>query len=106
VLVLDEDVSHTARASQRLADELRIVFLFLPKRSPHLNPMDHLWRAAKGVAAANHQYQDLTDELDRVLSYFYSLSPVDVRRKAGILSPDFWLRRAFSDLCQNFCGPT
>ena len=42
VLLLDEDPSHTARASQHLAAELGIELLWLPKRSPELNPMEHL----------------------------------------------------------------
>ena len=43
LLLLDEDASHTARASQQLAAELNIRLLWLPKRCPELNPMDHLW---------------------------------------------------------------
>jgi transposase len=98
VLLLDEDASHTAHASLRLADELGIVLHFLPKRSPHLNPVDHLWRAAKNSAAANHQYASLEEELDRVVSYLCALPPHEVLRKAGILSKDFWLRRELSAL--------
>ena len=46
-LVLDEDSSHTAHASQFLAAKLGIRLLWLPKRCPELNPMDHLWRAPR-----------------------------------------------------------
>ncbi|MBF5046137.1 MULTISPECIES: IS630 family transposase [Myxococcaceae] len=106
VLVLDSDASHTARASQRLADELLILLVFLPKRCPHLNPMDHLWRAAKGDVLANHQYASLDDELDRTASYLWSLSPQEVLTKAGILSPTFWIRRLRANLCKNFLGLT
>lgn len=55
VLVLHEDPSHTARASQRLAATLGITLLWLPKRSPELNPMDHLWQSVKQKVCANHQ---------------------------------------------------
>lgn len=106
VLVLDEDASHTARASQALADTLDIVLLFLPKRCPHLNPMDHLWRAAKNGVLANHQYASLDDELDRAVSYLWSLSPEDVLTKAGIRSPSFWVGSLRAPLCKNFPGPT
>src|SRR5205823_9588147 len=41
-LLLDEDSSHTAAASRARAEELGVELLWLPKRSPHLNPMDHL----------------------------------------------------------------
>ena len=52
-LLLDEDSSHTARASQHLAAELGIELLWLPKRSPELNPMEHLWRAANATERMN-----------------------------------------------------
>ncbi len=106
VLVLDEDSSHTAHLSLALADELGIVLLFLPKRSPHLNPVDHLWRAVKKAICANHQYSDLEDELNQVVNYLYSLSPHQVLTKAGICSPDFWVGCLRPPLCKNFFGPT
>ncbi|XXF79779.1 transposase [Myxococcaceae bacterium GXIMD 01537] len=106
VLVLDEDSSHTAHASRALADALCIVLLWLPKRSPHLNPMDHLWRAAKKGVLANHQYSSLDDELDRAVSYLWSLSPQEVLKKAGILSPTFWLHSLRANVCRNFLGLT
>jgi len=55
VLLLDEDSSHTAGGSRALAEELDIELLWLPKRSPHFNPMDHRWRHGKEVKSANHQ---------------------------------------------------
>ena len=58
-LLLDEDSSHTAEDSQDEADELGIELLWLPKRSPHLNPMDHLWRHGKEGMSANHQYPSI-----------------------------------------------
>jgi transposase len=98
VLILDENSSHTAHASLALADELGIVLLFLPKRSPHLNPMDHLWRSAKQKVCANRQYTGLDDEIDRVVNYLWSLSPREVLTKAGILSPSFWIHRLRPEL--------
>ena len=88
----------TAHASLFLADELGIVLLFLPKRCPHLNPMDHLWRSVKQNVCANRQYTDLDDEIDRVLNYLWSLSTREVLTKAGILSPDFWIHRLRPEL--------
>jgi transposase len=106
VLVLDEDASHTAHRSLALADGLGIVLLFLPKRSPHLNPVDHLWRAVKKAICANHQYADLEDELNQVVNYLYSLSSQEVLTKAGICSPDFWVGCLRPPECKNFFGPT
>jgi hypothetical protein len=48
LLVGFEDPSHTAAGSQSLASALEMEFLWLPKRCPHLNPMDHLWRRSPG----------------------------------------------------------
>lgn len=102
-LILDEDPSHTAKASQHLAAKLGIELLWLPKRSPHLNPMDHLWRAAKQNVAANRQYKDVDDEVERIIAYLSHLTRTEALRKAGILSRHFWLRDV---MLHYFCGPT
>ncbi len=90
-LVLDEESSHTAGTSQRLAPELDMEFLWLPKRSPHLNPMDHLWRHGKEIICANRQYQTIDDQMEAFFLYLYELTPREALRKAGVLSADFWL---------------
>jgi DDE superfamily endonuclease len=91
-LLLDEDSSHTAAESQEVAQELDIELLWLPKRSPHLNPMDHLWRHGKAVMSANHQYDSIDAQVERFIGYLAGLSPHDALRKAGVLSPGFWLK--------------
>lgn len=91
-LLLDEDPIHTAGGSQRLADAFRMELIWLPKRSPHLNPTEHLWRDGKKIACANRQYHTMQEEVDRFLGYLETLPAKDALRKAGILSPDFWLR--------------
>ena len=91
-LLLDEDSSHTAADSQDAADELGIELLWLPKRSPHLNPMDHLWRHGKGVMSANHQYASIDEQVERFISYLSGLSVYEALKKAGIFSKDFWLK--------------
>jgi transposase len=90
-MVLDEDSSHTAGASTALAAGLGIELLWLPKRSPHLNPMDHLWRHGKETICANWQYPSIDDEVEAFLLYLYGLTAKEALRKAGILSGDFWL---------------
>jgi transposase len=90
-LVLDEDSSHTASASTALADRLGIELLWLPKRSPHLNPMDHLWRHAKENTCANWQYASIEDQVDAFFLYLFSLTPTEALDKAGVLSGNFWL---------------
>ena len=96
VLVLDEDPSHTARASQRLAATLGITLLWLPKRCPELNPMDHLWRSVKQKVCANRQETNIDALVARGLRYLRRLPPRAILRKAGVLSRRFWLRGALS----------
>lgn len=91
-LLLDQDSTHTARKSQSLAFALDIKFVWLPARSPELNPMDHLWRHGKQAICANHQYPTIDREVDHFTEYIQGLSTQDALRKAGILSPNFWLR--------------
>jgi hypothetical protein len=91
-LLLDEDRSHTAGASRALAAKHRIDLEWLPKRSPHLNPMDHLWRYPKGAALANRQEASIDDLVKHALATLDNLSNTDALNKAGLLSPDCWLR--------------
>ena len=96
-LLLDEDSSHTAHASIGLARELRIGLIWLPKRCPELNAMDHLWGHAKDEVCANSQASSIDHLVDSFVRYIQSLSPEEARKKAGILSEEFWLREE----CQN-----
>jgi hypothetical protein len=101
-MLLDGDASHTAKASQRLAQRLGIHLLWLPVRSPELNPMDTLWGQAKEVVSANKQYTDIDEQVDLFINYLYSLSNHEALRTSGVLSKKFWLYRALS---KNFCLP-
>jgi len=91
-LLLDENSCHTAQGSLRLAQGLGIQLLWLPKRSPHLNPVEHLWREAKGVLCANYQDACLDHQGGSFIDYLQSLSATQRLRKAGVLSKKFWLR--------------
>jgi transposase len=102
-LLLDGDTSHTAQTSRRLAAKLGITLLWLPTRSPHLNPMDHLWRDVKQNVCANRQDTSIDALVARVIRHMRRLPLRSVLRKAGALSPRFWLRSALS---KYFCGPT
>jgi transposase len=102
-LLLDGDSSHTAGASKRLAAKLDISLLWLPTRSPHLNPMDHLWRDVKQNVCANRQDVSIDLLVARVLRHLRRLPRRSVLRKAGVLSPRFWL---WSALSKHFCPPT
>jgi transposase len=92
-LLLDENPSHTDQQSQSLAEDLNIQLLWLPKRSPHLNPMDQLWGHGKSAVCANYQYKCIEEQVDQFIRYYDDLSPEELLRKAGLLSESFWLYR-------------
>jgi hypothetical protein len=91
-LLLDEDPSHTARASQERAAALGIRLVWLPKRCPELNGMDHLWGHGKDHVCADRQYPDLDAEVERFIAFLSSLSNREALRQAGLLSRNSWLR--------------
>jgi transposase len=68
-LLLDEDSSHTAHASVGLARELEIGLLWLPKRCPELNAMDHVWGHAKDEVCANHQHPSIEHLVDGFIGH-------------------------------------
>ena len=87
--VYDEGLN--ARAAQ-LAAELGIRLVWLPKRCPKLNGMDHLWGHGKDHVCADRQHDDLDAEVERFIAYLRGLSNRDALRQAGLLSENFWLR--------------
>ena len=91
-LLLDEDPSHTAKGSVQLADWFDIDLLWLPKRSPQLNPMDTLWGQGKDVISADKQYATIDEQGERFLRYLESLSAWEALHTAGVYSNGFWLR--------------
>lgn len=91
-LLLDEDPRHKAPDSGLLAEELDMELLWLPKRTPKLNPLDHLWGHAKGKVNANIQRETIEEQVDRFLLYLEGLSPYEALLLAGVLADDFWLR--------------
>ncbi len=97
-MLLDADPSHTAKASLRETEGMTL--LWLPKRSPKLNPMDTLWGHGKDVISANKQYTTIEEQVDRFLSHLRSLTNQEALHTSGVLSKKFWLKRALSDL---FC---
>jgi hypothetical protein len=101
-LLLDEDPSHTAAGSTDLAEEFRMDLLWLPKRSPKLNPMDTLWGQGKDVISANKQHAAIDEQVERFIGHLSGLSRKEALHTSGVLSQNFWLSRALS---KNFCGP-
>jgi transposase len=95
-LLLDNHPIHTAGASTALAQQLGMTFLWLPKRSPELNPMDTLWGKGKTLICANKQYTSIDDQAQRFIEHLQGLRNRLALRMSGILSNHFWLRQAMS----------
>jgi transposase len=91
VLFLDRGSPHTATASRRLARAVGIQIRWLPTACPELNPVDHLWRHVKALLA-NEPSPKVVEAVERAASYLLKLSPMERLRKAGVLSPNFWLK--------------
>lgn len=90
-LVWDQHGSHDSAATRRVAAGLRIELLPLPKQTPELNPMDHLWRGAKNDVCANRQHESIDEQADEAERWVLTLTPREAKCKAGILSKNFWL---------------
>jgi transposase len=92
-LVLDEHSSHTAKGSALWAAVLGIELLWLPKRSPELNPLDQLWGHGKDHVCANRQYRSIDEQAERFIGFLAGLSNREALKQAGLLSEEFWLNR-------------
>ena len=91
-LLLDRASAHTNDQTLRLAEELRIELVWLPKQWPELNAMDQLWKELKRLIAANRQATSVDALAEEAADWILSLSTEEALRKAGILSPHFWLK--------------
>ena len=72
--------------------------MWLPKQWPELNAMDQLWKELKRLIAANRQAADIRDLVQQATDWLLSLRPQEALRKAGILSPHFWLKKLLPSL--------
>ena len=101
-LLLDRASAHTHGKTLGLADELDIELVWLPRQWPELNAMDQLWKELKRLIAANRQAASIDDLAQEAADWVLTLSTRDALRKAGMLSPNFWLK----DLLRNLWQPT
>jgi hypothetical protein len=93
VLFEDRASQHRAARSLGLADQLDIEVRLLPRATPELNAMDHLWRDVKKHALSNRPDQSIDEAARRACWDVMNLSPHERLRKAGVLSGSFWLAR-------------
>ena len=91
-LLLDEAPGHTAEKSLAVAASLAIELVWLPKQCSELNAMDHLWKELKRRLAANRQFRTIDEGAEYAEHWVLRLSPQEARRKAGILSKNYWLQ--------------
>jgi hypothetical protein len=101
-ILLDSHHSHTANVSQALAAQLKIRLVWLPKRTPELNPMDTLWGHGKDAITVNKQYTSLDEQVKIFVAHLSGLSNKEALQTSGVLSENFWLKHVLS---KNFPGP-
>jgi hypothetical protein len=89
----DRGVPHTAAASLRQAKALNIEVRFLPRATPELKAMDHLWRQVKGRGRANRATTSIDKAADDACHYLLAMSRRERLQKAGGLSGNFWLTK-------------
>jgi DDE superfamily endonuclease len=93
VLFEDRAPQHKAPASRQWAKDLKIEVRLLPKATPELNAMDHLWRHAKRETQGNRPPQPIAESAMDMCWYILDLSPWERLQQAGVLSGDFWLTK-------------
>jgi hypothetical protein len=91
ILFEDRGSPHTAEDSLELAATLGIRVRLLPRATPELNAMDHLWRSVKGRALADRPTRSINSSADAACQYLLEMSRQERLRKAGVLSGRFWL---------------
>jgi transposase len=91
VLFEDRGAPHKAGASLKLAAKLKVQVRLLPRSTPELNAMDHLWRFVKGKALSNQPTHTIDTSADLACQYIYDMGREERLRKAGIRSGRFWL---------------
>jgi transposase len=93
VVFEDRASPHKSPHSLALAQELGIEVRLLPKATPELNAMDHLWRHTKKEAVGNQPTISIDESALAACRYIIDLSPQERLRKAGVLSGNFWLTK-------------
>ena len=91
ILFEDRGTPHTAEDTTELAAHLGIEVRLLPRASPEMNPMDHLWKQVKRETIGSRYTLDVTHSALHACRYIIALSPKQRLIKSGVLSGEFWL---------------
>jgi transposase len=86
VLFEDRGPAHTAAESQTLVRELGMEVRWLPRATPELNAMDHLWKHVKAKVLANQPTRSIDQSAEA--AYQYILTSVRHNRKQMSLTYD------------------
>jgi hypothetical protein len=93
VLFEDRASQHKSPESLAYAEQLAIEVRLLPRATPELNAMDHLWRHTKKDSVGNRPTISIGESALSACQYIIDLSPRERLRKAGVLSGSFWLTK-------------
>jgi hypothetical protein len=93
VLFEDRASQHKSPESLDHAEQLGIEVRLLPRATPELNAMDHLWRHTKKQSVGNRPTVSIGESALAACRYIIDLSPRERLRKAGVLSGNFWLTK-------------
>ena len=93
VLFEDRAGQHKSPESLAYAEQLGIEVRLLPRATPELNAMDHLWRHTKREAVGSRATETVERSALDACQYIIDLSPYDRLQQAGVLSGDFWLTK-------------
>ena len=75
-VVLDNAAAHTTAAIDTFAQQhcQRLELVYLPTYSPHLNPIERLWRCMRSQVTRNRFYASLADLAEAAVSWLNQLS--------------------------------
>jgi transposase len=93
VLFEDRASQHKSPASRAWAEQLGIEVRLLPRATPELNAMDHLWKHAKREAVGSRATVTVEKSALAVCQHIIDLTPRERLRQAGVLSGNFWLTK-------------
>jgi DDE superfamily endonuclease len=91
VLFEDRATHHTCPASRRMAEACGIGYRLLPRATPELDAMGHLWKHTQGTVRGARPTQSIERSAPDACEYILGLSPPERLRKGGVLSGGFWL---------------
>jgi hypothetical protein len=91
VMFEDRATQHTCPKSRWMAAACSIEVRLLPRATPELNAMDHLWRHTKRQVLADRPTVSIDQSAQQACDYILNLSPQQRLQQAGVLSGSFWL---------------